>query len=150
MWGKSMTGDRMSHITVTHRNGGVEITSIYAVNEDIAREFGQKHNASGRGLQAWLEAKGCRLDCSDRPADVRRFATGTLAETYYRDGKRHREDGPAVVWRFASGSTVEEYYLDDKRHREDGPAYVGRSADGTTEEYYRNGKRHRRGGTGGR
>lgn len=37
-----MTGDPTPHITVTYRNGGAEITSVYAVNEDILRELGRQ------------------------------------------------------------------------------------------------------------
>jgi hypothetical protein len=106
--------DRTSHITVICWDSGVEITRIYAVNQEIAREFGQKHNPSGRGLLAWLEAKGCRLDSSDRPAYVRRSADGVREEYYYRNGKQHREDGPAVVRREADGSTYEYCYKDGK------------------------------------
>jgi len=37
---------------------------------------------------------------------------------WYRNGKRHREDGPAVE--HADGSKA--WYQNGKRHREDGPA----------------------------
>lgn len=140
-----MTGEKTAHITVTYRDGGDEIIRIYAVNEEISRELDRRiQKPTGKDLRVWLETKGCQLDLSGGPAYVRRFASGTLVEEYYRDGKRHREDGPAVVWRFTDGSTVEEYYQGGQRHREGGPAYIGRSTDGTTEEqYYQGGKPHR-------
>jgi hypothetical protein len=107
--------DRTSHITVICRDGGDEITSVYAVNKDISRELDQRiKKPTGKDLQAWLEAKGCRLDSSDRPAYVRRSADGVREEYYYRNGKQHREDGPAVVRREADGSTYEYCYKDGK------------------------------------
>jgi len=40
---------------------------------------------------------------------------------WYRDGKRHREDGPALE--LANGNKY--WYRDGKPHREDGPAIEG-------------------------
>ena len=121
--GKSMTGSETSHITVTYQDSGDEITSMYAVNGDILRELGRLlKKPTGKDLHSWLKAKGCKLDSCDGPACVRRFASGTLAEEYYRDGKRHRARGPAIVWHYADGSTVEEYYRDGKKHRDGGSA----------------------------
>ena len=57
---------------------------------------------------------------------------------WYREGKRHREDGPAVEW---SGAKM--WYREGQRHREGGPA-VERS-DGT-KMWYREGRLHREGG----
>jgi hypothetical protein len=51
-----------------------------------------------------------------------RNADGSGYEEYYRDGKKHREDGPAYVWRDANGPTVEIYYRDGKLCRENGSA----------------------------
>jgi hypothetical protein len=143
-----MTGNQASHITVTCRDGGDEITSVYAVNEDISRELDQRiKKPTGKDLQAWLETKGCRLDCPAEPAFVRRTADGSTEECYYRNGKQHREGGPAFVKRTADGGAVEAYYRDGKQHREDGPAIVKRYADGATcEEYFRDGKLHREDG----
>jgi hypothetical protein len=91
-------------------------------------------------LLAWLEYKGCVLDCPDGPAVVRRSSDGSIYEEYCRNGKLHRENGPAVVWRSATGATEESYYRDGKRHRDGGPAFVRRSSDGVREEkYYREG-----------
>lgn len=37
---------------------------------------------------------------------------------WYKNGKKHREDGPACIW--SDGSKA--WYLNGKLHREDGPA----------------------------
>jgi hypothetical protein len=84
--GKGVTGSQTSHITVTCVYSGVEITRVYAVNEDISRQLGQKRDWLGRKLtgeklQAWLQAKGCQLDSPDGPAYVRRDADGSKEET---------------------------------------------------------------------
>ena len=55
---------------------------------------------------------------------------------WFKDGKRHREDGPAII--YANGDQY--WYRNGKRHREDGPA--GIDADGD-QYWYRDGKRHR-------
>lgn len=112
-----MTGGQTSHITVSYRDSGAEIDSIYAVNEDISREFGLL-KLSGKDLKAWLESRRCRLDSSDGPALIVRFSR-TTTEYYYRNGKPHREDGPAYVVRYADGSTYEKYCLDGVRLRKD-------------------------------
>lgn len=142
-----MTGTQTSHITVTCKNGGTEITRIYAVNEDALRDAqlwsNQQNNPTSKALGAWLETKGCRLDSSSGPACVLRWADGSTREEYYRDGKLHRELGPATIERNTHGTT-EAYYRADKLHREDGPALVWRHTDGSTEEYYfRDGRLHR-------
>jgi hypothetical protein len=117
-----MSGAQTSHITVTYREDGDEITRIYAVTEDVSRKLDRKRdwlgrhikNWPGKKLQEWLEDNGARLDSSA---------------------------GPAVVVRVANGATTEEYYHDGKLHREDGPAYARRDADGTPhKEYWRNGR----------
>jgi len=66
---------------------------------------------------------------------------GSIVETYWRDGEKHREDGPAEIERRADGSVSESYWHDGKKHRENGPAEIVRSADGTVirESYWRNG-----------
>jgi len=58
---------------------------------------------------------------------------------WYRNGKRHREDGPAIEW--ADGSKF--WYLNGKCHRESGPAIE--YADGS-KCWFRNGKLHREDG----
>jgi len=140
-----MTGSQTSHLTLTCRDSGVEITSIYAVKEDIRRDLDRhEQKPTGKDLQAWLESKGCQLDSSGSPAYLKRYADGSTVKKYYRDGKLHRKGGPAEVRYSADGSTVDEYYCDGKRHREGGPAAVWRPADGSTiEEYYRDGKLQR-------
>ena len=69
---------------------------------------------TGKDLVAWLDDKGCKLDCSDGPAQVRREADGSSSDVYYRDGELHRDDGPALVRREADGSTYEYCYKDGK------------------------------------
>jgi hypothetical protein len=136
---KSVTGDHTSHITVTHSDGGIETTSVYAVSQDIARELDRKRDwlgskPVGQDLRVWLGKKGCRLDSSVGPAIIRRFADGSTWEGHYRDGEAHREDGPAIVRRFADGSTEEYFYRDGRLEREGGPAIVWRWPDGSTEK----------------
>jgi hypothetical protein len=36
---------------------------------------------------------------------------------WYKDGKRHREDGPAIIW----PDGYQSWWKDGKLHREDGP-----------------------------
>ena len=55
---------------------------------------------------------------------------------WYRDGKRHRDDGLAIEW--ASGT--KRWYRDGKLHRDDGPAVE--LANGT-KYWYRDGELHR-------
>jgi hypothetical protein len=141
-----MTGDRTTHVTVTYERDRVEISHVYAVNEDALHDAQlwaiEQKNPTGQAFERWLEEKGCQLDSSDGPAVVWRYANGGTEQTYYRDGKQHREDGPAYVLRHADGSMVELYYRDGKLHREDGPAGIWRNADGSTtlEHYYHDGK----------
>jgi hypothetical protein len=134
-----MTADRNSHIKVSYTDGGVEITRIYAVSDEISRALGWKKDwlgrkPTGRVLWAWLGQQGCHLDCSDGPASVRHYPDGSSWEGHYRDGEAHREVGPAIVRRFADGSTEEYYYRNGKLYREGGPAVVLRTAGGSQGE----------------
>lgn len=142
---RSVSDSHTSQITVTYRDGGVEVTRLYAVDEDVSRELDrQLRKPTGKDLQAWLEKKGCRLDWSGGPALVHRDDDGSMVERHYRDGKPHREDGPAYVWHNDNGTTVERYYGDGRQHREDGPAVLRHGADSATvEEYYRDDKLNR-------
>ena len=54
---------------------------------------------------------------------------------WYKDGKRHREDGPAIIR--ANGN--KSWYLYDTLHREDGPALI--RANGT-KQWWVNDKRY--------
>ena len=104
-----MTGNETLHIRVTYKDSGIKITRIYAVSEHISCDLDRHmQKPTGKDLQAWLEKKGCRLDCSDGPAVVWHGADGTMVEEYYRDGKKHREGGPTVVWRFTNSPTEEK------------------------------------------
>ncbi|MDP2696416.1 MAG: hypothetical protein Q8O87_04200 [bacterium] len=60
-------------------------------------------------------------------------------ESWYKNGKLHREDGPAIEW----PDGTKQWYINDKLHREDGPAieYIN-----GTKSWYINGKRHREDG----
>lgn len=59
-------------------------------------------------------------------------------ESYYQNGKLHRNGGPAIVY----GEDRYAYYVNGQLHRRDGPAIK----DGKTELYYQNGQLHRMGG----
>ena len=112
-----MTGNQASHITVSYEDTvqAAEITYIFAISEDISSELDRHmHKPTGKALVAWLDEKGCKLDCSDGPAQVRREGDGSSSDAYYRDGELHREDGPALVRREADGSTYEYCYKDGK------------------------------------
>ncbi len=53
-------------------------------------------------------------------------------QSWYKDGKRHRDDGPAVI----SVNGGQYWYQNGKRHRDDGPAVI--FADGL-KQWYQNG-----------
>ena len=76
---------------------------------------------SDSSITYWKNAQG-QYHRDFGPAIVR--ADGT--QEWWRNGKRHREDGPAYV----SGG-IQSWWRNDKRHREDGPALVW--PDGTGE-----------------
>ena len=78
----------------------------------------------------WLNGKYHR---EDGPAYIRYYDNGQLEyEAYWLNGKRYRIDGPSWILYYENGQIeVEEYLLNDKYHREDGPAYIG---------YYENGQ----------
>jgi hypothetical protein len=111
-----MAGNQ-THLTVSYKTHALdEVTSIYAVTEEISSKLGQlKKKPTGEDLGVWLNKNGCKLDSPDGPAFIWRHADGKTYESYYRDGKRHREDGPAIVRRYADLSTEEEYYRDGVR-----------------------------------
>ena len=44
---------------------------------------------------------------------------------YYKDGKKHREDGPAVELK----NGTMEWWIDGQRHRDDGPACIYKDPD---------------------
>jgi hypothetical protein len=54
-------------------------------------------------------------------------------QTYYKNGKFHREDGPAAIYR--DGSQI--WYQNGIIHRDDGPAII--HPDGS-QDWYSNGK----------
>ena len=85
-------------------------------------------------------------------------------ECWYKDGKRHREDGPAMKYISEYMGGITEWYQNGERHRLDGPAVEhpdGRKewwlngllhrlyepaiehADGNGKFWFINGKRHR-------
>ena len=107
------------------------------ISDDILR-LARRYGACKVGIQRchgkrWGEisdscAKWAAINIPELPDDIREYLyrrTGCLA--WFRNGKRHRDDGPAVV--YPGGSKI--WYRDGKRHREDGPAVV--LADGTKE-----------------
>ena len=58
------------------------------------------------------------------------------SKEWYKDGKRHREDGPAIESRHGG----EHWYKDGKRHRIDGPAIENSNG---SRSWYRDGYLHR-------
>ena len=54
--------------------------------------------------------------------DVPKYFTGSCCIGsgiyYFKDGKKHREDGPAIVFE----NSDKNWYINGLRHREDGPA----------------------------
>tara|TARA_R110000851_G_scaffold107466_1_gene227714 strand:+ start:28 stop:1299 length:1272 start_codon:yes stop_codon:yes gene_type:complete len=71
--------------------------------------------------------------------DGRTYLKAGSTETWWLNGRYHREDGPAVE----EGDGTKQWYLNGVRHREDGPATE--RSDGTI-EWYLNGERHREDG----
>jgi len=70
--------------------------------------------------------------------------------SYYRHGKRHRDDGPAWIRGISNDNpngTTYSYYKNGNYHRDDGPAYISgitkESLKGTEHAYYRDGELHR-------
>jgi antitoxin component YwqK of YwqJK toxin-antitoxin module len=64
-------------------------------------------------------------------------------ESYYINGKFHREDEPAYIGYNLNGNVwYKLYYLNGNRHREDGPAIIRYHENGNVwyEEYYLNGR----------
>ncbi len=67
-------------------------------------------------------------------------------ESWYENGKLHRETGPAVIDYDGVVVTRESWYLDDKLHRENGPASIFRDAktgDMKYQGWFINGSPHR-------
>jgi antitoxin component YwqK of YwqJK toxin-antitoxin module len=65
-------------------------------------------------------------------------------ESYYINGKIHREDGPAYIWYYDNGDVAYKgYYIKGELHREDGPAIIRYHENGNVwhEYYYLNGER---------
>lgn len=69
--------------------------------------------------------------------EVRVLHDGT--ESWWLDGKRHRENGPAIT--HANGT--QEWWLNDERHREGGPAFTGSHGE---QYWFRQGELHREDG----
>lgn len=84
----------------------------------------------------------------------------TYEDTWYKNGKKHRDDGPAYIYRmrdwikwfqgtnkYTHEEDIEEWYTHGELHRIDGPASIKRSCiediKSTTEEWYIQGKLHR-------
>jgi hypothetical protein len=115
-----MTGNKTSHIAVSYKSNGYDITDTYAVSEDSLRDAlfwanDAANSATGQNLAQWFAKQGCKVDSFEgKPARVLRGPDCSTEEYYYRDGKKHREDGPAVLYRDADGTTArEEFYLND-------------------------------------
>ena len=65
-------------------------------------------------------------------------------ESWYLNGRLHREDGPAIIWYHKNGQIEHEHwYFNSQSHRENGPAiiYYYKSGKIKTTEWYINGKK---------
>ena len=110
-----------------------KIKQSRGVTEVASLENTPKKKTDYDGTQTWwLNGK---LHRDDGPAMI--YKNGT--RKWVKDGKLHRDDGPAVV--DADGSQI--WYLNGQRHRDDGPAVV--NSDGTR-MWYKAGKLHREDG----
>lgn len=98
-----------------------------------------KKDASGKIIDAYWYKDG-KLHRDNGPA-VDRGDNGT-EKIWYRHGIRHRDgDLPAYIADTETGRVfIEGYYKDGKKHRENGPAYIVYSPDGTanTKQWYLN------------
>ena len=109
---------------------------------ESASEHKQTVHPDGTVVEWWY--RNGRRHREDGPAYVERHPDGTIVERWYRNDELHREDGPAYVRRSPDGAVIEQWYRNNKLHREDGPAYVKRHPDGTVvESWHRNNKLHR-------
>src|SRR5437764_14081349 len=57
---------------------------------------------------------------------------GSVVESYWSDGEKHREDGPAEIERRVDGTVIESYWQNGQRHRVDHlrPALIVRGSNG--------------------
>jgi hypothetical protein len=85
------------------------------------------------GRQDWW--KNGKRHREDGPAVV--FPDGT--QEWWKNGELHREDGPAIIY----SDGLEEWWKNEKLHREDGPAVVFSNGD---QWWYHKGVRHREDG----
>jgi hypothetical protein len=74
----------------------------------------------------WLNGK---IHREDGPAVIRPNGT----QEWFINGKRHRKDGPAYI----ESNGIQVWYINDNLHREDGPAIIRQNG---TKEWYLNGK----------
>ncbi len=66
-----MSSDQTTHITVSFKDGGLDMTSIYAVNEDVLRELDRTKNWMGRKPTGKkLEVPVKRILAGAEPSDV--------------------------------------------------------------------------------
>jgi hypothetical protein len=110
---------RRTHIEVSFKQEGSEITAWYAATPDLVRAAevwlgGQATTASAETLCDWLEENGAKLDRASGPASVASNGCGYRIERWYSNGKLDRADGPAIVKHYADGSTEAGYYKDGK------------------------------------
>ena len=104
-----------------------------ALKQKMNAETGEYCVTNSYGTKRWY--KNGKKHRDDGPAEV--YSDGT--QRWIKNGRLHREDGPAIVW--ADGTQY--WYKNDLQHRDDGPAVV--RADGA-QEWYQNNLRHREGG----
>lgn len=67
-------------------------------------------------------------------------------ELWYKNNKKHRNDGPAEIWYYTSGSIMREiWYKEDREHRDDGPSHIVYNSNGRKDRefWYNNGRKDR-------
>ena len=81
-----------------------------------------KYYDDGQKMESWfLNGKHHR---EDGPAVERWLKNGQkFEESWWLNGKYHRENGPAVQYWYPNGQKEGHWFLNGKHHREDGPAY---------------------------
>jgi len=70
------------------------------------------------GIKRWFNENG-ELHRLDGPAVI-----GHGYESWYVNGKRHRDNGPAVSIVYEDGVLCQEWYINNLLHRLDGPAII--------------------------
>jgi hypothetical protein len=103
--------------------------------QEINKMQEYKVTIDDKGTQRWYNEDGQLHRENDKPALV--YKNGN--QFWFKNGKRHRENGPAVIYHNGD----QYWYLKGRRHREDGPAAIHANGDKC---WYKNGVYHREDG----